>query len=53
MRLPGADREEPMPGREAELPQRLGARIDDRPEGGGAIDDPDLLPNVEVSEAPM
>jgi hypothetical protein len=56
--LPGADRETPppleAPGQPGdELPARLGERIGVGPGGGGAIDDPDLLPNVEVPETAM
>ena len=53
MELPGADRPTPGPDREDELPERLGERIDDRPREGGAIDDPDLLPDVDVPESAM
>lgn len=53
MDLPGADRPAPGPDREDELPQRLGERIDEKPREGGAIDDPDLLPNVDVPETAM
>jgi hypothetical protein len=54
MDLPGADRDgRPDPDREDELPIRLGERIDDRPREGGPIDEPDLLPNVEIPEEQM
>ena len=62
--LPGADRETPRdlqtpspqqaPGeREDELPARLGERIGRGPGDGGAIDDPDLLPDVQIPETAM
>lgn len=52
MNLPGADRPNPAPDRDDDLPQRLGERIDSGP-GGIAAGEPDLLPNVEVPEAQM
>ena len=50
--LPGADELDEMPGRENELPERLGERIagDDR---GIATGEPDLKPDVEVREETM
>ena len=52
MNLPGADRPNPAPDREDDLPKRLGERIASGP-GGIAAGEPDLLPNVEVPEAQM
>ena len=53
MLLPGADHPAPAPDGEQELPQRLGEQIDAKPAEGGAIDDPDLLPDVDVPEETM
>lgn len=53
MDLPGADRPAPEPDREAGPPQRLGERIEGKPGEGGAIDDPDLLPDVDPPETAM
>ena len=53
MDLPGADRPAPDPDREEELPERLGARIEQKPNEGGAIDDPDLLPDVDPPQTAM
>lgn len=53
MHLPGADRPNPAPGRESDLPQRLGERIEHGSGEGIATGEPDLLPNVEVPEAQM
>ena len=54
--LPGADREpEPPDGPsdpDADLPERLGHRID-APGEGIASGEPDLLPDVEVPEESM
>ena len=52
MDLPGADVPEPRHDPDAELPQRLGERIDDKA-GGIASGEPDLLPDVEVPEPSM
>jgi len=50
--IPGADRPDELPGREDELPERLGERISggDR---GVATGEPDLKPDVEVPEETM
>ena len=53
MNLPGADRPNPAPDREAGLPERLGERIERGPGEGIATGEPDLLPNVEVPETHM
>ena len=53
MHLPGADRPNPAPDREDDLPERLGQRIQDGPGDGIATGEPDLLPNVEVPEGQM
>lgn len=52
MDLPGADVPEPMDDPQADLPQRLGERIDGKA-GGLASGEPDLLPDVEVPDASM
>jgi hypothetical protein len=51
--IPGADHPDPAPDRDADLPERLGKRIQEPPGKGIAADEPDLLPNVEVPEATM
>lgn len=53
MNLPGADRPNPAPDREDDLPQRLGERIETGPGEGIASGEPDLLPNVEIPETQM
>jgi hypothetical protein len=53
LELPGADRPAPLQDREDEQPVRLGERVEDEPREGGAIDDPDLLPDVDVPERSM
>ena len=53
MNLPGAERPNPAPDREADLPQRLGERIERGPGDGIASGEPDLLPNVEIPETQM
>ena len=53
MNLPGADRPNPAPDREDDLPQRLGERIEAGPGEGIATGEPDLLPNVEIPETQM
>jgi hypothetical protein len=52
MDLPGADRPEPQSDPQADLPQRLGERIERGP-SGIASGEPDLLPDVEVPNAQM
>ena len=51
--LPGADRPQPAPDRNDDLPQRLGERIEHGPSDGIASGEPDLLPNVEVPAETM
>jgi hypothetical protein len=57
MDLPGADHPGPRPDLpetpEAELPQRLGERIENGPGGGAASGEPDVLPDVDVPEETM
>ena len=50
--IPGADRPHELPGREDDLPERLGERIAGGDEGL-ATGEPDLKPDVEVPEATM
>ena len=50
--LPGADRPEPRPDPDEDLPERLGHRIESDPVGIAA-GEPDLLPEVEVPDAQM
>lgn len=50
--IPGADRPDELPGREDELPERLGERISGGPQGV-ATGEPDLKPDVEVPEETM
>jgi hypothetical protein len=52
MDLPGADGPGPMHDPDADMPQRLGERIDDKA-GGIASGEPDLLPDVDVPDASM
>ena len=52
MDLPGADRPAPVDDPGARQPERLAERIDDK-SGGIAAGEPDLLPDVEVPDAPM
>ena len=51
--IPGADHPDPPPDRDADLPERLGERIEKGPGAGIATGEPDLLPNVEVPESTM
>ena len=51
--LPGADREDVPPGREDDLPERLGQRIENGSSSGLATGEPDVLPDVEVPEETM
>ena len=52
--LPGhePDPEPPPDSPEADLPRRLGERIENGP-GGGVAGEPDLVPDVEVPEETM
>ena len=52
MELPGADRPQPRPDTNDDLPARLGERIERRPPGV-AIGEADLLPDVEVPDEQM
>ena len=56
MELPGAEGPGPRPDvpetPDADLPQRLGERIENGP-GGGVAGGPDLLPDVDVPESTM
>ena len=49
---PRPDRE-PPDGPGADLPERLGERVEKGPSGGIATGEPDLVPDVEVPEATM
>ena len=49
---PRPDRE-PPDAPDAELPQRLGERVENGPGPGIATGEPDLMPNVEVPEETM
>jgi hypothetical protein len=51
--LPGDDRPDVTPGREDELPGRLGQRIYGREGQGVATGEPDLKPDVEVPDETM
>jgi hypothetical protein len=54
LELPGADRGRELPDTpDADLPQRLGERIQDGPGPGIASGEPDLVPDVEVPEETM
>jgi hypothetical protein len=50
--LPGADRPEPRPDPDDDLPERLGKRIERGP-GAIAPGEPDMLPDVEVPDGQM
>jgi hypothetical protein len=52
MQFPGAGVPGPSGNPDAELPQRLAERIDDKA-GGIASGEPDLLPDVEVPDSSM
>ncbi len=52
MRFPGANVPEPTSNPDAELPQRLAERIDDKA-GGIASGEPDLLPDLDVPATSM
>ena len=51
--IPGADREDVPPGREDDLPEKLGQRIENGSSSGLASGEPDVLPDVEVPEETM
>ena len=57
LELPGADHPEPRPDLpetpDADLPERLGERVENGPGDGVASGGPDLLPDVDVPEASM
>jgi|GEM_PF-3007898 len=54
LELPGADRDRERPDTpDADLPQRLGERIENGPGPGIAAGEPDLVPDVEVPEETM
>jgi hypothetical protein len=50
--IPGADRPDELPGREDDLPERLGERISGDSQGI-ASGEPDLKPDVEVPDETM
>jgi hypothetical protein len=50
--IPGADRPDELPGREDDLPERLGERISGGAEGI-ATGEPDLKPDVEIPDETM
>ena len=51
--IPGADRPDPQPGREDELPERLSERIYGGTGQGVAAGEPDIKPDVEIPEETM
>jgi hypothetical protein len=51
--IPGADRQDVPQDRNADLPERLGQRIENGSSSGLATGEPDVLPDVEVPEASM
>jgi len=51
--LPGADRQDVPPGKDDDLPERLGERIENGSSSGLATGEPDVLPDVEVPEETM
>jgi len=50
---PGADRPDALPGREDDLPERLGKRIYGGGDQGIASGEPDLRPDVEIPDESM
>lgn len=50
--IPGADRQDGLPGREDDLPEKLGERIYDGGQGV-ATGEPDIKPDVEIPEETM
>ena len=53
MGIPGADRQDVPSDRNADLPERLGQRIENGSSSGLATGEPDVLPDVEVPEETM
>lgn len=51
--VPGPDRPEVPPGRQDDLPNRLGERIENGSSSGLAPGEPDVLPDVEVPDETM
>jgi hypothetical protein len=51
--IPGADRPDALPGREDELPERLGERISGGTGQDVAAGEPDLKPDVEIPDETM
>lgn len=51
--IPGADRQDPLPDRNDDLPEKLGQRIENGSSSGLATGEPDVLPDVEVPENTM
>lgn len=51
--IPGADRDALPADRNADLPERLGERIENGSSSGLATGEPDVLPDVEVPEETM
>ena len=50
--IPGADRPDELPGREDDLPERLGERISGGAQGI-ATGEPDIKPDVEIPDETM
>ena len=51
--IPGADRQDVPQDPQADLPERLGERIENGSSSGIAPGEPDVLPDVEVPESTM
>jgi hypothetical protein len=51
--IPGADRQDVPQDPQADLPERLGERIENGSSSGLAPGEPDVLPDVEVPESTM
>ena len=51
--IPGADRQDELPGREDDLPEKLSERIYGGSGQGVAAGEPDIKPDVEIPEETM
>ena len=51
--IPGADRQDELPGREDDLPEKLSERIYGGSGQGVAAGEPDIKPDVEVPDETM
>jgi hypothetical protein len=51
--IPGADQPDELPGREDDLPERLGERVSGGRDQGIATGEPDVKPDVEIPDETM